>query len=425
MRDAILSAGLGLLLGGGCAIAAGVPSEPHTPRDRTENAGASRKGALHRPPLRPVVDYCAAVDWPSVRFLSKDLLLEEYPELGTYPGTDQACIRVPSRVPGVVLLGENRRGACHFVAGAVLEDVDGSQVRFAKSTRELSAIADLGGYFGCQRYRDDRLAIWVSEIELAYCHTRLFLNDPSSRKAGAPGLDFSVGGQSLARMDAWVLLSDGSVTRRRWELMRSGEVASATLQTLDATAVGQEFYECGKLRANAANDRVEDCRRGQWPRCRQVAMYDEPAPPLTSFVDSLSDEAELRCREGMREACVVAGYLALRWEAIDRDVAEQLVVSSCEAGDPEACYLAGELQALRAKGATAQDVELWEDACESGVGAACRRLGDWLYERGSSTELPIESFALYRQACDADDQSGCGRLVQFCHEGFTDACELR
>lgn len=114
----------------------------------------------------------------------------------------------------------------------------------------------------------------------------------------------------------------------------------------------------------------------------------------------------------------------------DRTTAAKFYRWACEAGDPRACELRGDLL-LSGKGITRDDhdaLAMYTKACEAGVAAACNKGGVILDEGTYVKRDAAGAQAMYQKACDGNDGAGChglGKMLEAGASGSADPVAAR
>jgi TPR repeat protein len=184
----------------------------------------------------------------------------------------------------------------------------------------------------------------------------------------------------------------------------------------DCVQAGRELENEGGMGANYASELYRfACEEGHAPGCRGLgAMYR-----VGKGVDK--DEARGRelydqaCSMGDAPACTQVAHWMLSEHGENSADAVALLVQACHRGDAQACadyavQLAGDPSKHEL------EVSYLAQACDGGVGAACRSLLE--RERATTQVKPGRELELLSRACSNSDAEGCLALGDAFRDGL-------
>ena len=172
----------------------------------------------------------------------------------------------------------------------------------------------------------------------------------------------------------------------------------------------------------------ESCKKGEPWSCVISGWHHSQLPNLPGLPNAASknvDKAESQfsqaCEAGEDRGCLELIKLQFVTEKISSfETILQDLEKYCTNKDAEACYTLGYFHA-QAIGTTENKTkaeELFNQACQNGLGKGCSNQALIMLDRASNFELAKEVVSLYKQGCELGSSDSCRWLGQHFEEGL-------
>jgi TPR repeat protein len=295
--------------------------------------------------------------------------------------------------------------ACHALARAALDGVDGPPDARTTGVLEVACAVDASGSLG------ERLRRLEDVGEGCMLLSRAF----DAR---------AIPDRALLSLDQACLLGRADActeaTRRRadaFALRTVRECEDPSLPLASACVQLGRLLQAGPIAATKLDDFAafqRACGLGDEDGCVLLGDYVDRWGIAHPRV--VAAEADLRaaCTSGEQRACVGAGHLLVRHEPRSPAYGEalSLFAGACAAGLPSGCIAGAEQRRIGAarKVDAPAPTSLWSSACDQASAPGCAGLGERLARERDTWDA---AYTAWTRACDTGEAAACTDLGQF------------